>query len=178
MPSVFGDEAAPKKLPPAKKGTDVDNPDTVIVAATHALGDFERTSAYICQPHRSLRPGTKYFGFYAKRRIEPLFPRVIDQRPAVPFTDEEAKKLEVSGDPLDARVAKIIRDSLDDPDITRRMPGKSYEVFLLDLEAGFTVTAPIDHPTGAAWLRGQRYSRSDALRTQPATTEDLAAAGR
>lgn len=176
-PSVFGEEAALKKLPRAKKGSEVENADTVIVAATHAYGDFERTSAYICQPHRSFRPGTQYFGFYAKRLIEPVFPRVVDQRPSVPFAEEEAAKLEATGDPHDAHVAKIIRDSLADPETSRRVPGDSYEVFLLDKDAGFELDTPIAHPTGAAWLRGQRYTRSDALALQPATTEELAAAG-
>lgn len=176
-PSVFGEEAALKKLPPAKKGTEVENPDTVVVAATHALGDFERTSAYICQPNRSFRPGTQFFGFYAKRRIEPVFPRVVDQRPEVPFTEQQATQLEATGDPHDARVAKIIRDSLADPETSRRVPGDSYEIFLLDAATGFTLDAPITHPVGAAWLRGQRYSRSDALKTHPTTTGELAAAG-
>lgn len=176
-PSVFGDEAALKKLPPASRGTDVENPDTVIVAATHALGDYERTGAYICQAHRSFRAGATYFGFYAKRRIEPMFARVVDRRPEVLFTEVAAAALDATGDAQDKRVAKIIRDSLADPELSRREAGKSYEVFLLDKAGGFVIDDPIAHPDGSAWLRGQRYTRSDALKTQPATTEELAAAG-
>lgn len=176
-PAVFGEEAALRKLPSAAKGTEVEDPDTVIVAATHAFGDFERTSAYICQANRSFRAGTQYFGFYAKRRIEPVFPRVVDWRPEVLFTTAEAVNLEATDNAHDHRLARIIRDSLANPELSRRQEGKSYEVFLLDAAGGFVIDDAIAHPDGSAWLRGQRYTRSDALKTQPATTEELAAAG-
>jgi hypothetical protein len=176
-PNVFGEEAALKKLPPPAKGTDVENADTVIVAATYAFGDFERTGAYVCQPNRSFREGTEYLGFYAKRRIEPVFPRIVERRLAVPFTNVTADQLEGTDEANDKRVATIIRESIADPDTFRRKEGEAYQVMLLDKDAGFVLPKAIDHPTGAAWLRGQRYTRSDALKSQPGTTEDLAAAG-
>lgn len=44
-PGIFGQEAALKKLAPPSKGTEVEDPDTVVVAGTQAFGDFERTAA-------------------------------------------------------------------------------------------------------------------------------------
>lgn len=176
-PSVFGEEAALKKLPPPAKGTEVENADTVVVAATFAFGDFERTGAYVCQPNRSFRPGSTYLGFYAKRRIEPVFPRILDRRLNVPFTWAQADQLEAIDDPDDKKVATIIRESLAEPELFRRQEGQSYQVVLLDKATGFVLPKAIDHPTGSAWLRGQRYTSSAALKRAPATTEELAAAG-
>src|SRR5687767_8578748 len=100
----------------------VENADTVVVAATHALADYERTKAYICQPHRSFREGIDFLGFYAKRKIEPFFPRVLGFRPNLIFSPETAQRLKQSGDPVDARVAEVIETELAAPESPRK-PG-------------------------------------------------------
>jgi hypothetical protein len=51
------------------------------------------------------------------------------------------------------------------------------QIALLDPDAGFELEHPIRHDGHAAWLRGQRYTSSKALKAQPATTEELRAAG-
>jgi hypothetical protein len=98
-------------------------------------------------------------------------------RAGILFTTGTATHLESNGDPRDRQVATVIRQSIADPDLYRRREGEQYQVVLLDRESGFVLPAAIEHPSGAAWLRGQRYTRSDALKTRPATTDELAAAG-
>ena len=62
------------KLPGAFAAPPIEQTDTLVVAATHAFGEHQRIGAYICQPNRSFRTDTaKYLGFYAHRRIEPVF---------------------------------------------------------------------------------------------------------
>jgi hypothetical protein len=45
------------------------------------------------------------------------------------------------------------------------------------LDDGFEIPHEIKHHGAAAWLRGQRYTSSEALKQAPATTEELQALG-
>ena len=154
----------------------VEEADTLIVAARDAVEEFERTGAYICQPGRSFRGNSKYLGFYGHRRIEPFFPRILAFIPDLPFTPESVADLRASGEPTEARAAAIIEGELNNPN-SRRMAGEHYQIVVLDREAGFELEREILHEGGAAWLRKQRYTRSEALKNQPETTEELRAAG-
>jgi hypothetical protein len=175
-PQVFGDEQARRKLSSPPRAPTVEDPDTVVVGAKHALEDYDRLGTYICQPERSFRSGTKYLGFYYRRRIDPRFPKVDAFRRNIVFSRENAAQLRASADPDDARVAEVIEKDLEVPS-EQREAGKPYQVVLLDQDAGFTLDHAIRHEGGAAWLQGQRYTRSDALRTEPDTTEELQARG-
>lgn len=175
VPTLFAEEQARRKAP-SPPSTTVEDADTVVVAATHALADYERTQAYICQPRRSFREGIEFLGFYAKRRIEPVFAAVVGFKKDVPFTEQTAVELAASADPLDQRVAQVIRIELQAAD-SLRMPGERYQVVPLEPSAGFELDHPIRHEGGSAWLRGQRYTSSTALGKQPSTTEELRAAG-
>lgn len=57
-PSLFGEEAAQRKLPRRSATPTVTNADTVVVAAKLAYPEFQRLGAYVCQPKRSFRSGT------------------------------------------------------------------------------------------------------------------------
>ena len=175
VPTLFAEEQARRKAPVPPSST-IEDADTVVVAATHALGEYDRSHAYICQPNRSFRDGIRYLGFYAKRRVEPLFPRVLGFKKNVPFTAEQATELAASADPLDQRVAKVIQIELASPH-SLRAPGEAWQVVPLDPHAGFELDHEIKHEGAAAWLRGQRYTASSALKTQPSTTDELRAAG-
>jgi hypothetical protein len=172
VPTVFGEEQARRNVAPPSATTTVENADTVIVAATVAIQDFARTGAYICQPKRSFRDGVEYLGFYAHRRIEPYFPKILGFRPNLAFSPETTKALKSSGDPVDAQAAAVMEQELEYSD-SLRTPGELYQVVILDREHGLELKQPIRHEGAAAWLRGQRYTRSDALKKQPATTEEL-----
>jgi hypothetical protein len=178
VPTVFAEEQARRKAPapsPASTPT-IEDADVAVVAATHALADYENYQAYICQPKRSFRPSVEFMGFYAKRRIEPFFPKVVAFRPELVLAPETISKLRASGEPVDARVADIIEKVLSSDD-GGRIPGESYQVVPLDPEGGFELSHAIKHNGLAAWLRGQRYTSSAALKTNPPTTDELKAAG-
>ena len=177
MPRLFGEEAVARKLPQRRVvSATVRDPDTLIVPASSALGEFEQLSAYICQPERSFREVT-YLGFYSNRTIDPRFPKIVGARKNVPFTDEEIARLRESPD--SARFADVIERSLP---LGRRTEGERYQILLLSREAGFTLQQPITHPLEvgrSAWVQNQRYSRRDALESTPSpwTTADLTEAG-
>jgi hypothetical protein len=176
VPTVFAEEQARRKVPTPSDSADVENADTVIVAATNAWPEYERTGAYICQPERSFRPAATYLGFYAHRRIERVFPRIVAFRKNLRWLPETVAELRRTGDPEDLRVADLIERDLAFPE-SLRTPGMPHQVVLLDPEQGFEIPHEIAHKGQAAWLRGQRYTSSDALKTAPATTDELRAAG-
>jgi hypothetical protein len=155
----------------------VRDPDTVIVAARRALGELDSLLAYVCQPERTFRD-VQYLGFYTQRAIDPRFPRIVGLRRNVLFTREEAARLQALGDDA-ARFADVIQRALD---LGTRIEGLRYEILLLSLEDGFQLRRPIMHPVEvgrSAWVRGQRYTRRDALehQPQPRTTAELAELG-
>jgi len=178
MPRLFGEEAVARKLPQKRSAAPtVRDPDTVIVPAGEALNEFERLRAYICQPERSFRD-VQYMGFYSQRTVDPRFPAIVDRRKNVAFTEDQVTRLRALGD-LDASFAHVIDVALKED---LRTEGERYQIFLLDLERGFTLAQPITHPIEvgrSAWVQNQRYSRRDALEStpQPATTAELAEAG-
>ena len=172
-PRVFGEEAAQRKIPQRSASPTVRDADTVVVAANLARPEFERLGAYICQPKRSFRDGIRYLGFYTERTIFPEFPAIVDRRPDLPVTEENIAALR-NGSELDKRVAEAMVGGLRDS--PNRSLGERQQVILLDLDRGFTLKTPIHHEGPHAWTQGQRYTRSEALKGGPSTTEELAAA--
>src|SRR4051812_20113032 len=57
-----------RQLPPDEIGYLLENDFTVgiVPAGRIALADYDRYSAYICQPHRSFRREMDHLGFYAR----------------------------------------------------------------------------------------------------------------
>jgi hypothetical protein len=141
--------------------------DTVIVAANVAWDEFRRFGAYVCQPNRSFRAGLSHLGFYHAGQIEPLIPRIMDQRESVMLTHDEAERLRSAGDAaLGDLVDRLLRERA-------RPEGVPHGIFLL---------TPHDHPDTVrlphairndtvassgrswAWTLGQRYTSLDRLR--------------
>lgn len=172
-PSLFGEEAAQRKLPRRSTSPTVRDADTVIVAAKIAYPEFQRLSAYVCQPKRSFRDGVRFFGFYAERTIHPVFPAIVERRQDLLFTRGEIERLR-GGDERDRQVADVIEGAIDGS--VERSEGERGQVVLLDLESGFRLDRGIHHDGSGAWTQGQRYSKSSALKLEPETTDDLAAA--
>lgn len=175
VPRLFGEEAAQRKLQRrTRSAPTVRNPDVVIVPATKAFAEFHALSAYICQPKRSFQP-VEYLGFYWRRRIEPEFPKVLGFVQDVLFTLDNAHRLKADPDPFMVRVGQIVEEALGNRSGDRQIGGR-YQVVPLDLAAGFTLAASIEHTGPSAWTQNQRYATAAALGTQPATTDDLAQA--
>lgn len=172
-PSLFGEEAAQRKLPRRSAAPTVTDADTVVVAARLAYPEFQRLGAYVCQPKRSFRKDAEYFGFYADRTIYPEFPRIAHRRQDLLFSAEEVESLR-GGSDLDRRLAEVMEKALAPP--SRRREGERHQIVLLDAEGGFELDRPIRHEGAGPWTQGQRYTRSQSLQSSPATTDDLAAA--
>ena len=173
MPSLFGEEAAQRKLPRRSPTPTVRDSDTVVVAAKVAYPEYKNFGAYVCQPKRAFRETTRYLGFYAERTIYPEFPAIVQRYLDVPFTTDEIARRRAD-DELGERVADVIEKVLANPG--SRKEGERYQVVLLDPSAGFVLNEAVRHGGPGAWTQGQRYTKADALRTGPPTTDHLAAA--
>lgn len=183
IPVVYGQETVERK--PKVSTTSVERADTVIVAANKlAYDEYRRLSAYICQPAsspgsqktRTFRPDLQRLGFYRNKQIEPEIARIIKHYPSVPFTSEEAVRLQDDEDPSSSRLGQVIEKTLAEGG---RHPGPYQQVFLLtgpnDPET-LRLPQPILHQAPFAWTQHQRYTLEAALNTFPKTTEELAAA--
>ena len=113
----------------------------------------------------------------AHRQVYPVFAKILAFRKNILFSRDNILQLRASGDPEDSKVADVIEKVLDSPEEPYRRDGKSQQVVLLDPDAGFVLDHPVKHDGRSAWLRGQRYTSSKALKTRPATTDELRAAG-
>jgi len=150
--------------------------DTVVVAARTAWPEYQRISAYVCQPNRAFRDGLTHLAFYAEGQIQPVVPRILRHEVAVPFTDHEAQRRDETGDP---EVATVIRALLA---AGTRVDGDAYDVLLLtgpDDAATIRLAQPVVNDTTTAsgkpwaWTLGQRYTRLEVLRSGVRRTSDL-----
>lgn len=144
--------------------------DTVVVAARTAYGEYLKYGAYLCQPNRAFRAGTRYLGFYRHKKIEPELARILKVWHDLPMSHETVEQLS-EGDEFDQRVARLIQTLRDDGVRT----GHSYKVMLLspaDDDDTLRRETPLRHVDSGAWTQGQRYARSDAILTAE-TTADL-----
>ncbi|MFN0281303.1 MAG: hypothetical protein ACKVZ6_04965 [Kineosporiaceae bacterium] len=150
--------------------------DTVVVAARTAWPEYQRISAYVCQPNRAFRDGLTQLAFYAEGQIQPVVPRILRHEVAVPFTDHEAERLDDAGDP---EVATVIRALLA---AGTRVDGDAYDVLLLtgpDDAATIRLPQPVVNDTTTAsgkpwaWTLGQRYTRLEVLRSGVRRTSEL-----
>lgn len=149
--------------------------DTVVVAAGAAWDYYLRHSAYVCQGGRSFRP-VGWMGFYRRKRIEPLVPKILERRDHVMFTFENAHELTARAEPFDVEVARVILDSLGEGSRHER---DVHDVFLLtapDDPRTNARTSPLIHDDRGAWTMGQRYADLDKLLSAQ-TTGDLASSG-
>ncbi len=153
----------------------VRTPDQVLVVpARVAFDEYLRHAAYVCQPGRTFR-SVEFLGFYRKRQIEPIVPRVLHVRDQVVFSLETATELESLNRASDGAIARVIRALLE---AGARTDGAPYKVLLLspsDDSATLILNAPIVHLGRNAWVQGQRYTRRAQLE-DATTTEDLAPA--
>lgn len=147
-----------------------DNVDTVIVAASTAYEEYQMYSAYICQPGRSFRSVDR-LGFYRDKQIEPLVPRVLLRRDGVVIDDSMADRLETSADPLDRKVAELIRQLIED---ASSRVGDTQQVFLLsepESDETLDLGSPVAHHASVAWTQSQRYSVSRLLQSARSTND-------
>jgi len=157
--------------------------DTVVVAARVAWPEYQRYSAYVCQPNRSFKEGIRRIAFYAGGEIQPNVPQILNRRDNVTMTRHSVAELRVSADPVDAAVADVIDRLLIDG---VRQDDSVNQIFLLSElndDRTMKLRGPIKNTNRDrngqpwAWTLGQRYTRADILATGPETTSELEARG-
>ena len=173
-PNVFGDESAlrssrPRRSRPSSRGHRCRRGD-------RRVGRVPRYERVHLPAEALVSSGADPPRLLRQPQDRAALPAIVHRRLDVPFTPEHAVDLRASGDAIDASVAGVIDRAIARDDVQPRT-GHPFQVFILDQATGFELPAPIRHEGRAAWLRGQRYARTDALLTNPDTTEQLAAAG-
>jgi hypothetical protein len=162
-------------------------PDVVIVAAKNAYPEYKLIGAYICQPEseRTFQPQISRLGFYANGAIQPEVPVIQARRGEVEISPENAERLRATGDATDRSFADVIDRYMATSTYAKSTPTPfPAQVFLLappDDPETVLFASPIKNTTkahtgrGYGWTLKQRYTRSEALRRGPVTTDDLAA---
>lgn len=157
----------------------VENPDTVIVAANVAYGEYLKYNAYVCQPDRAFRTDARWMGFYANEAIQKEVPEILHVWDRVRFSREKVDELRKTDDPVRNELADLIEVLAEK---TTRRWDEDFKVFLLSPSADARThklpkkvsNSSLDrHGSGTAYTQGQRYSRIDALLRGPANTDEL-----
>ena len=144
----------------------------VVAAGQWAYTDFHRLSAYICQPGRFPGRNVERIAFYSDGEVKPEIPLVRYRLDNVTFSDEEAARLEGSGDPLERRCGEVIR-------LRVAQGGEREQVSQIFLLSGpqdpetVHLSAPIPHEGRGGWLQAHRWIPLAALQAGPANTEEL-----
>ena len=145
--------------------------DTVVVAARVAYPEYLAMGAYACQPNRSIRNVSR-MGFYTHKQVMPEIAEVYRRFTDVLFVPGEARRLRAKKDPLEKRLADVIRRRL----TTRpEQLGGHFDVHILSGPTDpdtLILDSPIQHIPHNAWTQGQRYTSVERLK-KAKTTADL-----
>lgn len=153
---------------------------TVIVPAKIAWKTYQKTSAYVCQPGRYFRDVSR-MGFYSEKKIQTSIPEILDRRDRIPWTENEAQRLEKTGNPDDRKVAEVIRETRKLTNLNGEplYAAGSYQVFILsnssDIARTKTMNKPIRHTKtgkGSAYVRKHRYCSIGSI-LHASTTDDI-----
>jgi hypothetical protein len=143
-----------------------------------ALNDYDDYGAYICQPDRPFRREMDRLGFYADWKVSPHFGKIRRVWPSVQFNADEARRLQASGDQVDAELGAIIERVLAAPKRGGHRPGRHKVILLTPARDPETLSLPqpikhLERGRGKAFVRRQRYTSEAALRREPKTTAEL-----
>jgi hypothetical protein len=176
LPAVYGEESAERKT--RARRPPVADADVVVVAARIAYRTYLDARAYVCQPGRPFREHIKYLGFYKDKAIQREVPLILHRRDDVIFGRDEAIRLLATGDDRDAAIGEVINTLLTSGQQVAE--GEPHQVFLLSTpKEDMTLMLPTEvvHTKPGAWVQGQRYTSSEALKRGPSTTDELQAEG-
>lgn len=154
--------------------------DVVIVAGNTAYPEYLDYQAYVGHPNRPFRGSVQRMAFYKAGAIQREVPRVLDVRQSVTFERDYVKRLYDTGESSDRDIADLIQVLLEE---TSRPAGGVFDVVVLsapDDPETFVLSSPIINtkigPSGkpVPITMGQyRYVASEALKSQPTTTDEL-----
>ena len=143
--------------------------EVVVVAARHAWPEYQRCSAYICQPGRAFKP-VRRIAFYSRGQVYPLVPSILDMQDEVVLERGRYK----------GPLGKVIDNLIDTIPRSRKEVGHSYKVFLLSspddpktIQLEGPILNDLQSKTGqpTAFTMGQRYVAMDKLATATATSD-------
>jgi hypothetical protein len=143
--------------------------DVVVVPARHAWPEYNRFSAYVCQPKRGFQP-VKRIAFYSSGQIHPLVPLILEMHESVLFEAGRHK----------GALGRLVDSMLGDPSLTRKQAGQRYKVMLLtapDDSRTLRLKKPIanDLVSKGGWVsaftQNQRYVPLQRLQAATRTSE-------
>ncbi len=143
--------------------------DVVVVAARTAWPEYQRHSAYVCQPGRTFQR-VQRIAFYCDGEIKPIIPKVLNVFDHITFGDHIAEP----------KLAALVRAMIDDR-ASNKQVSMDYKVFLLSppddsetLVLPDSIRNDIQSASGriSAYTQGQRYTSEGNLK-HARTTMDL-----
>lgn len=143
--------------------------EVVVVAARRAWPEYQRCSAYICQPGRAFKP-VQRLGFYSNGQVYPLLPSILDVQDEVLL--ERGQHKGALGQVLDMLIDNITQ--------SKKKVGQRYKVFLLsppDDPRTIKLEGPIlndlKSKTGqpTAFTMGQRYVAVEKFASTKVTSD-------
>lgn len=154
--------------------------EVLIIPARFAWDEYQKFSAYMCQPKRSFRR-TSRLGFYVRGVIEAVVPKIIEVMESVELSEKGiAACLEVR-EPARVRLLELLHAVQREGDRGGRIGQRHKVMFLSPPDSPETLRLP--HPVandlvtkaGRPWpfVVGQRYVRLDRLLAGPRTTSEL-----
>lgn len=140
--------------------------DVVVVPARDAWPEYEKYSAYVCQPDRFFQ-SVSHMAFYSFGQIHPLVPKIQDTHEHVNFVPGKHKGK------MGALIDRLLKE-------TTRKEGTAYKVIFLsplDSQETLKLDAPIPNDlktkTGrvTAFTQNQRYVASERLKLSKVTSD-------
>lgn len=148
----------------------------VVVPAGNAYADYQKVSAYLCQPGRPFKP-VERLAFYCRGQIEREVPMIRHIADEIVFSPEQAEALRATNAPFCVEIADLIERSVE---LGIRPAGSLEKVFLLsgpDDPATMKLDQPIHNDAtdangrNVAWVMMQRYVSTVALTKAKVTSE-------
>jgi predicted type IV restriction endonuclease len=166
-----GSVVAPPVPPPLPQPAGI----TLVIAARDAWSDYQRFSAYMCQPKRKFR-STSHIAFYTRKAIEPRVPRILGIVEEVELSEHGVCAIPDLDEPTRTRLLALVGQLSNEREM-RHLNQKRKVLLLSPPESGETILLPhrIVHDRPTAFTQGQRYVQLSRLQAAPKTTSELVA---
>ena len=146
--------------------------DTVIVPGVNAHTFYQRYGLYNRNPDRSIRRHVRHLGFSPGKAIQREIPTIRERYDCIDISRKNATQLASSSDSNERAVGEALLRAIDDGHFSGGMEQQVFLLSKVDDPETIMLSRTIRIP-GAPW-QNQRYVSSEALRAEPATTEELA----
>ena len=151
---------------------------TEALQSAHHYPQYLASAALTLDVDQAMPDDLTCIGFYTKAAIQPSFPRVLANYPALHYGPSTARQLRATCDALDTRAASLIEQSVKVDD---ELAGKTHRLLLLSeitSSETFVLDQPIENTKQRAgrrlaWAISPKVISWSSILAGPTTTDDL-----